>query len=98
LLLELCFGQAIESKEDLQRRYLRPGEAPNETSNFLTARDWIELVPDEVSDEALYSAIKCCVLCSFDQKADWGNERFVQAVYASVVQPLEAVVRRWEVA
>lgn len=45
----------------------------------------------------MYGAIKCCVLCSFDQKADWGDKRFVQAVHASVVRPLEEVVRKWKV-
>ncbi|KAF4628215.1 hypothetical protein G7Y89_g9938 [Cudoniella acicularis] len=88
LLLELCFGETIESREDLRSSYLVDGKAHDQT-NFLTARDWICEVEEEAGLD-FQSAVKCC----FDLyvKPNWTDAKFTQSIYAGVVQPLEKVV------
>jgi len=92
LLLELCFGQAIES-QDIRKCYLGADGKAHEGTNYMTARDWAEIVCDE--EPALEHIIKCCVFCVFEEKADWDNKKFTQAVYASVVEPLENLIGKW---
>jgi len=60
----------------------------------MTARDWSETVCEE--EPALEQIIKCCIFCAFEEKVDWGNKEFVQAVYGNVVGPLEKIaVAKW---
>lgn len=40
LLLELCFGQTIETQE-LRKPYLGPDGKPGEYTDYMTARDWV---------------------------------------------------------
>lgn len=94
LLLELCFGQSIEDQE-IRKCYLGPDGKPHAGTDYMTARDWAEMVCEE--EPALESIIKCCVFCAFEEKADWDNKRFTQAVYASVADPLEKIIRKWPV-
>jgi len=89
LLLELCFGETIESQH-LRERHLGQDGQPIAGTDFLTAYDWVEMVSEE--DPALENVIKCCVFCNFPEKADWGNQNFTQAVYINVVEPLEKLV------
>jgi hypothetical protein len=90
LLLELCFGTAIENRPDLRTPHLVEGKAHNQT-NYLAARDWIYEVGEEAGLE-FENAIKCCVLCSFDVKPDWADTKFTQSVYMDVVEPLGKVI------
>ncbi|RDW77567.1 hypothetical protein BP6252_05620 [Coleophoma cylindrospora] len=92
LLLELCFGQSIETQEVWKEHLGSDGHAHPGT-RYLAARDWAELVYGE--DPALQHIIKRCVLCLFEEKADWGSKKFVQAVYASIVSPLDKIVKKW---
>jgi hypothetical protein len=92
LLLELCFGEAIE-KQDIWKSYLGSDGKPHQGTDYMAARDWAELVCEE--EPALEHIIKCCVFCIFEEKADWENKRFIQAVYASVVAPLEKIINKW---
>jgi hypothetical protein len=92
LLLELCFGGAIE-EQDIWKSYLRPDGKPHQATNYMAARDWAEMVSEE--DPALEHIIKCCVFCIFEEKADWENKKFIQAVYNSVVVPLEKIINKW---
>ncbi|TAQ86665.1 hypothetical protein B7494_g5026 [Chlorociboria aeruginascens] len=92
LLLELCFGQAIEN-QDFRKSYLGPDGKANEVTDYMTARDWTEMVCDE--EPMLEPIIRCCVFCIFEEKANWENKKFVQAVYASVVDPLERIIEKW---
>jgi hypothetical protein len=92
LLLELCFGQAIEN-QDMRKCYLGADGKAHEGTDYMTARDWAEIVCDE--EPALEHIIKCCVFCVFEEKADWDNKKFTQAVYASVVEPLENFIGKW---
>ena len=91
LLLELCFGETIES-QDLRKSHMGQDGQPLGGTDYLTARDWAEMVYEE--EPALESIIRCCVFCTFEEKADWGNENFTQAVYANVVEPLERLVNQ----
>ena len=87
LLLELCFGQSIETQTHIRSQYLMDGKAHNDT-DYLTARDWIYEVGEEAGEE-FENAVKSCVLCNFDAKLNWADTNFTQSVYAGVVQPLE---------
>jgi hypothetical protein len=86
LLLELCFGQPIETQTHLRDPYLMDGKAHNGT-DFLTARDWVYAVGEEAGEE-FENAVKCCVQCHFVGKLDWADMNFTQSVYAAVVEPL----------
>lgn len=88
LLLELCFGEAIESREDMRNNYLIDGKPHNQT-DFLTALEWISEVEQEAGLE-FQGAVKCCF--NFDVKPNWTDVRFTQSIYVGVVQPLEKVV------
>ena len=46
-------------------------------------------------EPAFEQIIKCCVFCIFDEKADWENKKFTQAVYTSVVAPLDKLIAKW---
>lgn len=91
LLLELCFGETIESQH-LRKSHLGQDGEPLRGTDYLTARDWTEMVYEE--EPALENIIRCCVFCIFEEKADWGNDNFTQAVYANVVEPLEKLVNQ----
>lgn len=92
ILLELCFGQAIEQQK-FRKAYLGPDGKPHEWTDYMTSRDWVEIVAEE--DPALEPIIKCCVFCTFEEKADWENKKFTQAVYVNVVEPLEKIITKW---
>jgi hypothetical protein len=94
LLLELCFGQPIESQA-IRKLYLGPDGKPHNATDYMTALLWADLVCEE--DPALEHIVKCCVFCIFEEKADWSNKKFTQAVYNSVVEPLEKIIAKWAV-
>jgi len=94
LLLELCYGQPIEN-QDFRNIHLGPDGKPHNSTNYLTALDWAEMVCEE--DPALEHIVKRCVFCMFEEKADLENKRFIQAVYVSVVEPLEKIIAKWAV-
>jgi hypothetical protein len=92
VLLEICYGQAIED-QPIRKQYLGPDGRPHEHTNFMTARDWAESVCEQ--EPEWEHIIKCCIFCMFEEKADWGNKKFTAAVYESVVEPLEKMVIEW---
>ena len=53
----------------------------------MTAREWVDSVWEE--EPKLESIIKTCLYHPFEEKPDWRNKSFTQAVYASVVGPLD---------
>lgn len=94
LLLELCFGQPIEDQEQIRKNYLGADGKPHKGTDYMTARDWAEMVWEE--DPKLEPIIKSCLFCMFEEKPDWQNKMFTQAVYASVVEPLDSYfVSKW---
>jgi hypothetical protein len=92
LLLELCFGQPIESQA-FRKDYLGQDGKPHNSTDYLTAVYWADMVCEE--DPALEHIVKCCMFCIFEEKADWNNKKFTQAVYNSVVEPLEKIIAKW---
>jgi hypothetical protein len=94
LLLELCFGKPVE-KCELRKYHLGADGQAHERTNWSTTRDWAELVGEE--DPRLEHVINCCVfdVLSLQQKPDWQSEVFVQAVYVSIVEPLEQLIEKW---
>ena len=92
LLLELCFGQPIESQE-IRKRHLGSDGKPHSGTDYMTARDWTEMVFEE--DPAFEHIIRCCVSCIFEEKPDWRSKSFTQAVYTRVVEPLEGLISKW---
>lgn len=92
LLLELCFWQTIESLE-LRKSYLGADGQPNQWTDYMAAQDWVHLVRQEEPD--LGPIITCCVCYTFPVKADWNDKRLIQAVYTSVVEPLEKIIKKW---
>ncbi|KAJ8064827.1 hypothetical protein OCU04_007135 [Sclerotinia nivalis] len=91
VLLELCFGQRIE-EQSIREDFLVDGKEHANT-NYLTALEWTDAVCEQ--EPALEHVIKCCMFCIFEEKASWDNQRFIQAVYASVVEPLGKIVSSW---
>jgi hypothetical protein len=89
LLLELCFGQPIESQA-FRKDYLGQDGKPHNSTDYLTAVYWADMVCEE--DPALEHIVKCCMFCIFEEKADWNNKKFTQAVYNSVVEPLKRLL------
>lgn len=94
LLLELCFGQPIESQA-IRKIYLGPDGKPHNSTDYMTALLWADMVYEE--DPALEHIVKCCVFCIFEEKPDWNNKKFTRAVYNSVVEPLEKIIAKWAV-
>lgn len=92
LILELCFSQPIESQA-IRKYCLGPNGEVHNLTDYLTAIYWADLVYEE--DPALEHIVKCCVSCIFEEKADWNNKKFTQAVYNSVVKPLEKIIAKW---
>jgi hypothetical protein len=50
----------------------------------MAAQEWAQLVDEE--EPELAPVIRSCSY-SFPVKADWSDKRFVQAAYASIVEP-----------
>ncbi|CAG8953277.1 hypothetical protein HYFRA_00003484 [Hymenoscyphus fraxineus] len=87
LLLELCFGNSIESHPGRVNYFA--GGIPTDQTNFLTALDWICEVEGEGGPN-FQAAISHCF--TFDVKPNWGDAKFTQSIYAGVVQPLEKML------
>jgi hypothetical protein len=83
----------MEDQTDLWKQHLIDGK-PHSGTAILIARDWLEEVEEEEPD--LIPIIRSCVLCTFPYKCDWSNEKFTQSFYASVVEPLEELSRKWD--
>ncbi|KAF7941127.1 hypothetical protein EAE99_000764 [Botrytis elliptica] len=88
VLLELYFGQRIE-EQSMRQDFLADGKEYPST-NYLTALEWADAVYEE--ETALEHVIKSCMFFIFEGKSNWDNLSFTQAVYASVVEPLEKIV------
>lgn len=88
LLLELCFGRAIEEQTHIREEFLFNGQPHNQT-DILTAREWISDVEFEAGPE-FRNAIKCCF--DFDVKPNWNDTKFTQSIHAGVVQPLKQIL------
>jgi len=90
LLLELCWGQVIESQTNLRKKHLSPDGQAIGGTDYLTAIDWLDTVDEE--EPRMLPIIKWCMFCLFEGKPNWSDTKFTQAVYANVVQPLEMLL------
>jgi hypothetical protein len=89
LLLELCFGQTIESTVHWSNILeLNDGRQHNQTS-FETALEWKAEVEEEAGLDFKNAIDRCFNL---DVKPNWTDMKFTQSIFAGVVQPLEKVV------
>lgn len=90
LLLELCFGEPIENQTELRKGHLSSDGKALEGTDYLTAIEWLDKVAEE--EPKMAPVIKWCIFCLFEGKPNWADTTFTQAVYTSVVQPLEMLV------
>jgi hypothetical protein len=90
LLLELCWGQAIENQTELRKKHLSSDGRAIGGTDYLTAIDWLDQVREE--EPNMLPIIKWCIFCLFEGKPNWADTNFTQAVYANVVRPLEMLV------
>jgi hypothetical protein len=89
LLLELCFGEAIENQTELRKAHLSSDGKALEGTDYLTAIEWLDMVDEE--EPRMAPIIKWCISCLFEGKPNWADTKFTQAVYICVVQPLECL-------
>ena len=93
LLLELCFGEALEDQK-FRKTYYGPNNEPNDLTDHCTALAWQKKVQGECGD-GLSDAIRRCIDCSFGPKPDFADKNFRAAVFAGVVEPVEDLLKCW---
>lgn len=94
MLLELCFGKAIED-HPLREQYFGPNNQPNVFTDISTAKEWHEDVLGELGDD-VSDAIRRCLDCSFAPKPNLDDREFQDAVFDGVVLPLQDLLKVWE--
>lgn len=94
VLLELCFGQALEDQV-FRQNYLGPNGKPNKFTDRATASEWQECALGE-GGELFATATRRCIDCAFGSSStDLGNAEFRQAVHDNVVIPLQEVMKSY---
>ncbi|KAM7203213.1 hypothetical protein V8F20_004155 [Naviculisporaceae sp. PSN 640] len=93
LLLELLFGQTIES-QPYRQAFMGPNGKPNAYTDMCTAMEWQKRVELEVGD-GLPQVIQRCVECDFGAVRDLSDPKFVKGVLEFVVSPLREFLSRW---
>ena len=92
LLLELCFGQALEDQPFWDECLGRDGR-PNRFTERAAATIWHESVLGE-GGELLSTAIRRCIDCAFGTSStDLADAELRQAVHDNVVEQLQNVLR-----
>lgn len=95
MILELCFGQAIED-QPIRAKYLGPDGEPNDMTDFCTAQNW--WLNDALGEGGpeLYEAIRRCLFCAFGPRStDLEDDDLRAAIYSEVVEPLESAVQQF---
>ena len=95
MLLELCFGKALEDNpaRDL---YLGKDGKPNDWTDFATARHWQKSASGEIGPDYA-EAIRKCILCAFPQPYnDMSDDRFSETVHSEVVEPVKATLQHFD--
>lgn len=94
MLLELCFGEAIED-QSIRSKYLCDGR-PNDMTDFCTAKYWLESDALGEGGPDYAEAIRRCLFCAFGRKStDLEDDELRAAIYTEVVEPLEDAVRKF---
>jgi hypothetical protein len=95
MLLELCFGQALED-QSFRKKYMGQDGQPNDFTDVATAMQWENDALGE-GGPGFQNAIRRCVHCAFGPKStDLADYEFKEAVYSEVVQPLEETLQRFD--
>ena len=95
MLLELCFGEAIED-QPFRKKYLGADGQPNDMTDFCTAKQWWENHALGEGGPDFHTAIRRCLFCAFAPKStSLEDEELCAALYSEVVEPLESTVRHF---
>ena len=95
MLLELCFGEAIEG-QPIRSKYLGPDGQPNDMTDFCTAQHWLQRDALGEAGPEYAEAIRRCLFCAFGPKStDLADDELRAAIYSEVVEPLEAAVKQF---
>lgn len=90
VLLELCFGERLES-QPFRRNYLGPGGCPSDLTDKMTAIKWQESVQGTLG-EKYATLVSCCIDCRFGvSEPNLEDAAFRQSVHANVVEPLQEI-------
>lgn len=91
LLLELCFGQALE-EQPLWKHRLGSNRQPNRFTDREAAQEWQQSVLGE-SGEWYSTAVQRCLTCAFGTTSiDLADPELSQAIHDNVVEPLRATL------
>lgn len=90
LLLELCFGEAIENQQSLRKAHLSSDGKALDGTDYLCALAWVEMVEEE--EPKMEPIIRWCISCPLNGTLNWKDTTFTQKVYGFVVKPLEMLV------
>ncbi|KFY70030.1 hypothetical protein V499_09534 [Pseudogymnoascus sp. VKM F-103] len=90
LLLELCFGEAIENQQSLRKAHLSSDGKALDGTDYLCALAWVEMVEEE--EPKMEPIIRWCISCPLNGTLNWEDTTFTQKVYGFVVKPLEMLV------
>ncbi|CAD6579310.1 MAG: hypothetical protein ASARMPREDX12_009125 [Alectoria sarmentosa] len=89
MLLELCFGEAIED-QPIRSRYLGPDGRPNDMTDFCAAQHWLQHDALGEGGPEYSEAVRRCLFCAFGPKStDLEDDELRSAIYSEVVEPLE---------
>ena len=92
MLLELCFGNALEDNP-ARHLYLGNDGKPNDYTDFATANHWQESVLGEIGPDYA-EAVRKCILCAFPHPyKDLSDDHFSEAIHAEVVVPVKATLQ-----
>ena len=96
LLLELCFGETIESKYFRERYFGSYGE-PNDQTDRMTAYKWWEEVYMEAGHH-FSLAVRRCLDCNFGlSHLDLHRPECLQMIHDQVVEPLRKASSTWTI-
>ena len=95
MLLELCFGKALEDNP-ARLLYLGHDGKPNDWTDFATARHWQKSALGEVGPDYA-EAIRKCIFCAFPNPYnDLSDDQFSEAVHSEVVAPVKATLQHFD--
>ncbi|OCL13570.1 hypothetical protein AOQ84DRAFT_414346 [Glonium stellatum] len=94
ILLELIFGQNIESCS-FRKDYYGPDGQPNDQTDISTARKWAQKVLGECGVH-ISDVVRRCLDCSFGPRPSLNDKRFREAVYEGVIKPLADYSKTWQ--
>ena len=95
VLLELCFGEAIED-QPFRKKYLGADGQPNDMTDFCTAKQWWQDHALGEGGPEFHTAIRRCLFCAFAPKStSLEDDELCAALYSEVVEPLEITLRRF---